>query len=85
MAETNWAAMFAEENRLFEEKRQELYAEHPRKWALVKAPSFIEIHDSEHSAFAAGLGRFGLHGNFMIKQVLLEDVVHCIPSCWTVD
>lgn len=74
--------MFDAENEIFECERLRLCERHLDEWVLVKAPDVLEIYDNYDRAFTVGLERYGTGGHFMIKQILVEDVVHTFTPAW---
>lgn len=58
----------------FQERRAELFAQAPGKWAVIKNRRLLGIHDTEMEALQAGYRRLP-EGPFFVEQILEHQVL----------
>lgn len=67
-----------EERRYYESQKSELLAACKNQYVLIKGSSLIGTFGDAESAYAEGLGRFGLQP-FLVRQVLEEEPLGVAP------
>lgn len=68
------------------QKELEVFEKHKRDWLSIHPGEFVVIADESiagffqdyESAFEAGLSKFGIHRDFLVKQVWAEEPVYLI-------
>ncbi len=66
------------ELRVFEQHKQEWLQSHPGAFVVISDTSVAGFYPDYESAFRAGLQKFGVQGNFLVKQVWAEEPVYLI-------
>lgn len=61
-----------EESRRFRRQLPELLQQIPGRWVMYKDGRVQSVHDAPGEAYAEGLRRYGLHGGFVVSQVVAE-------------
>ena len=61
--------MLDTEREVFEQQRNELLAEHPGKFALIKGSEFVGAFNTIEEAITEGARRFGLQP-FLVRQIV---------------
>lgn len=72
------ASQFSTELKVFEQHRQEWSRSHPGKFVAIRGDATEGFFASYADALRAGLKRFGIHGEFLIKQVWLAEPIYYI-------
>ena len=67
-----------EELRIFEHHKQDWLRTHPGDFVVISEATVAGFYPDYESAFKAGLGKFGIQGIFLIKQVWAEEPVYLI-------
>jgi len=71
--------IFEEENKAFEQRKEELLRLCEGKFALFKGTDFGGVYDSFQAAYSAGIEKYG-NVEFLIKPILREPVVEHVPT-----
>ena len=66
------------ELRVFEQHKQEWLQSHPGAFVVISDTSVAGFYPDYESAFRAGLQKFGVQENFLVKQVWAEEPVYLI-------
>jgi hypothetical protein len=73
------AGLFSEELRVFELHRQEWSRSHPGQFVAIQGDAVAEGFFSTYTdALKAGLKRFGVRNEFLVKQVWMTEPVYCV-------
>jgi hypothetical protein len=75
MAEAN---PFSEELKVFEAHRREWSQSHPGEFVAIQGGNIEGFFASYSDALRAGLKRFGVKRQFLVKQVWLREPVYCV-------
>ncbi len=75
MAEPN---PFSEELKIFEAHRREWSQSHPGEFVAIQDSNVEGFFTSYSEALKAGLRRFGVKREFLVKQVWLQEPVYCV-------
>jgi hypothetical protein len=70
--------VFQTELRVFEEHRHEWLQSHSGDFVVIADSTVAGFYPDYESAFKAGLNKFGVRGNFLVKQVWAEEPVYLI-------
>ncbi len=71
-------SMFSEELALFQHHRQEWLQTNPGKFVAIQDAEVKGFFDTYAEAFRAGLDGFGVHRNFLVKQVWTTEPVYVV-------
>lgn len=70
---------FAAELKVFEEHRVEWWRSHPAEYVVIQDDVILEgFFTSYAEAFKAGLHRFGVRREFLVKQVWITEPVYFV-------
>lgn len=73
------ASEFESELRVFEEHRNEWSRSNVGKYVVIRDTEVIEtFFNSYADAFSAGMQRFGVERNFLIKQIWISEPVYFV-------
>lgn len=76
MKQTN---QFSAELGVFERHRQEWSRSHPGEFVVIQGNAIVEgFFDTYADALKAGLQKFGVRREFLVKQVWVTEPVYCI-------
>jgi hypothetical protein len=68
------------ELKLFEQHRQEWYRSHPGEYVVIQDDVILEKFFATYAeAFKAGLQKFGVRREFLVKQVWMTEPVYFVP------
>jgi hypothetical protein len=70
------------ELKYFEERRADLWKNHPGKFVVIKGNELVGAFDTALAAYEAGVSRFGTEP-FLMKQVFERDVAVQAPALYT--
>ena len=71
--------LFSTELKVFEQHRKEWSHSHPGKYVAIQDDAIVEGFFSTYAeAFRAGLQKFGVGRNFLIKQVWMTEPVYFV-------
>ncbi len=63
---------------VFQQHKQEWLRSHPGDFVVISDITVAGFYADYESAFRAGLGRFGVQGSFLVKQIWAEEPVYLI-------
>lgn len=70
---------FSEELRVFERHRRDWSQSHPGKYVVIQDNVIAEgFFDTYADALKAGLQRFGVRRNFLVKQIWITEPVYFV-------
>jgi hypothetical protein len=73
------AAPLTTELKVFEEHREEWSRTHPGKYVVIRDEAVLEgFFDTYADAFRAGLEKFGVSRNFLVKQIWITEPVYFV-------
>jgi hypothetical protein len=73
------SSQFSAELRVFEQHRQEWSRSHPGEFVVIQGHEIADGFFADYAdALRAGLQRFGVRKEFLVKQVWLTEPVYCI-------
>lgn len=66
------------ESQVFEQHRREWLQTHAGDFVVIAKSTIAGFYPDYETAFKAGLKKFGIQGNFLVKQVWAEEPVYLI-------
>jgi hypothetical protein len=73
------ANQFSIELKIFEQNRTEWSRSHPGEFVVIQGDVAVEeFFDTYADALNAGIQRFGVRKEFLVKQVWMTEPVYCV-------
>jgi len=69
---------FKTEFRVFQQHEKKWLQSHPGEFVVIAGTSLAGFYPNYEAAFRAGLRKFGISGEFLVKQVCVEEPVYLI-------